>query len=309
MKLLYSSSLTTHNRLGFQAQEMDDEIKGEGNSVNYKYRMHDPRLGRFFTVDPLFKDFPSNSSYAFSENNVIHAVELEGLEKVHVYNKWMDSKGDMQSKYSHTYIDKRLKENINQVNSYNAKGDIASKTYKSKNTSVKIKAGTEYKNDFTQFFDSEKSGFTSIDTRSMPDAMRHDSWEGPHNAPFIAGSANASIEINTPKAGIGISTSLYEASPSKVGLKSEVNNNSLFISTSPRAFEAKIEGNFDLSIANGNKNNKYSTEAEISINFGILSVSKYQNTNGESGYRISLGLSTTKTTNPIVGSIKTKKNK
>jgi hypothetical protein len=157
---------------------MDDEIKGDGNSVNYKFRMHDPRIGRFFSVDPLFKDFPSNSSYAFSENNVIHAVELEGLEKVHVYNKWMDSKGDMQSKYSHTYIDKRLKENINQVNSYNAKGDIASKTYKSNNTSVTIKAGTEYKNDFTQFFDSEKSGFTSIDTRSMPDAMRHDSWEG-----------------------------------------------------------------------------------------------------------------------------------
>ena len=85
MKLLYFSSLTTHTRYLFQAQEMDDEIKGDGNSVNYKYRMHDPRLGRFFSVDPLFKDFPSNSSYAFSENNVIHAVELEGLEKVERY--------------------------------------------------------------------------------------------------------------------------------------------------------------------------------------------------------------------------------
>ena len=190
MKLLYSSYLTTHTRYLFQAQEMDNEIKGDGNSVNYKYRMHDPRLGRFFAVDPMFKDFPSNSSYAFSENNVIHAVELEGLEKVHVYNKWMDSKGDMQSKYSHTYIDKRLKENINQVNSYNAKGDIASKTYKSKNTSVKIKAGTEYKNDFTQFFDSEKSGFTSIDTRSMPDAMRHDSWEGGDDGANTGGKYN-----------------------------------------------------------------------------------------------------------------------
>ncbi len=40
-------------RYGFQGQERDDEIKGNGNSVNYKYRMHDPRLGRFFAVDPL----------------------------------------------------------------------------------------------------------------------------------------------------------------------------------------------------------------------------------------------------------------
>ncbi len=32
---------------GFQGQEKDDEIKGEGNSLNYTYRMHDPRLGGF----------------------------------------------------------------------------------------------------------------------------------------------------------------------------------------------------------------------------------------------------------------------
>jgi hypothetical protein len=63
---------------------MDDEIKGEGNSVNYKYRMHDPRIGRFFAVDPLAAKYPYNSPYAFSENRVLDAVELEGLECVEV---------------------------------------------------------------------------------------------------------------------------------------------------------------------------------------------------------------------------------
>src|SRR5690554_4425942 len=67
-------------RYGFQGQEMDDEVKGEGNSVNYKYRMHDPRVGRFFAVDPLSDSYPWNSPYAFSENRVIHMIELEGLE-------------------------------------------------------------------------------------------------------------------------------------------------------------------------------------------------------------------------------------
>ncbi|MCD9567117.1 RHS repeat domain-containing protein [Tenacibaculum maritimum] len=65
---------------GFQGQEKDDEIKGEGNSINYKYRMHDPRVGRFFAVDPMFHDYLWNSPYAFSENRVIDAKELEGLE-------------------------------------------------------------------------------------------------------------------------------------------------------------------------------------------------------------------------------------
>ena len=43
--------------------------------------MHDPRVGRFFAIDPLSPKYPWNSSYAFSENVVIDHVELEGLEK------------------------------------------------------------------------------------------------------------------------------------------------------------------------------------------------------------------------------------
>lgn len=69
-------------RFGFQGQEADNEIKGNGNSVNYKYRMHDPRIGRFFAVDPLAKQYPWNSTYAFSENRVIDGFELEGREVI-----------------------------------------------------------------------------------------------------------------------------------------------------------------------------------------------------------------------------------
>ena len=67
-------------RYGFQGQEEDDEIKGEGNSINYKYRMHDPRIGRFFAVDPLSPKYPELTPYQFSSNRVIDGVELEGLE-------------------------------------------------------------------------------------------------------------------------------------------------------------------------------------------------------------------------------------
>jgi RHS repeat-associated protein len=82
-------------RYGFQNQEVDAEEKGEGNSVNYKYRMHDPRLGRFFSIDPLAAKYPHNSTYAFSENKVIHMVELEGLEAAdHSYNSRMREVGE-----------------------------------------------------------------------------------------------------------------------------------------------------------------------------------------------------------------------
>ena len=65
----------------FQGQEHDDEINsGAGTSYAYKYRMHDPRIGRFLSLDPLAPKYPHNSPYAFSENRVIDRIELEGLE-------------------------------------------------------------------------------------------------------------------------------------------------------------------------------------------------------------------------------------
>lgn len=70
-------------RYGFQGQEKDDELNGEGNSLNYTFRMHDPRVGRFLSLDPLSPSYPWNSPYAFSENRVIDGIELEGLETVH----------------------------------------------------------------------------------------------------------------------------------------------------------------------------------------------------------------------------------
>ncbi len=75
----YSQTAVT-SRYGFQGQEKDNEIRGEGNSLNFKYRMHDARIGRFFALDPLSPEYPHNSPYAFSENRAIHAIELEGLE-------------------------------------------------------------------------------------------------------------------------------------------------------------------------------------------------------------------------------------
>ena len=69
-----SASISNY-RYGFQGQEKDDEIKGAGLSYNYKFRMHDPRIGRFFSIDPLYKEYPHNSVYAFSENRVTDGVE------------------------------------------------------------------------------------------------------------------------------------------------------------------------------------------------------------------------------------------
>jgi RHS repeat-associated protein len=77
-------------RYGFNGQEKDNEIKGVGNSLDFKFRAYDSRLGRFMSFDPLAKSYPWNSPYAFAENDVIRCIDLEGLEKyvvVYHYNE------------------------------------------------------------------------------------------------------------------------------------------------------------------------------------------------------------------------------
>ncbi len=97
---------TADYRYGFQGQELDNEIKGEGNSLNYKYRMHDPRVGRFFAVDPLTAKYPHYTPYSFSGNRVIASTELEGLEEKTVIH-YLELHDDKAVTIKHTTVDIR----------------------------------------------------------------------------------------------------------------------------------------------------------------------------------------------------------
>ena len=60
--------------------------------------MEDSRLGRFFSVDPLCRDYPFYSSYQFASNNPILAIDLEGLETSDNKNKTETKTSDKSNK-------------------------------------------------------------------------------------------------------------------------------------------------------------------------------------------------------------------
>ncbi|AXT21184.1 hypothetical protein D7030_08425 [Flavobacteriaceae bacterium AU392] len=109
---------TDNYRYGFQGQEKDDEIKGEGNSYNYTFRMHDPRVGKFLSLDPLALQYPHNSPYAFAENRVIDGIELEGLEFL------SKDKAMVESRFGRTYlkVDNLSRPNRDKINIFNLNG-------------------------------------------------------------------------------------------------------------------------------------------------------------------------------------------
>jgi RHS repeat-associated protein len=65
-------------RYGFNGMEKDDEVKGSGNSYTTEFRQCDPRLGRWLSIDPLFRSFPWQSPYVAFDNNPIRKVDPRG---------------------------------------------------------------------------------------------------------------------------------------------------------------------------------------------------------------------------------------
>jgi len=69
-------------RYGYNGKENDNDVKGEGNQQDYGFRIYDPRVARFLSVDPLTKNYPWYTPYQFAGNTPIQAIDLDGLEPV-----------------------------------------------------------------------------------------------------------------------------------------------------------------------------------------------------------------------------------
>jgi RHS repeat-associated protein len=67
-------------RYGFNGKENDNEVKGNGNSLDFGARIYDPRLGRWLSVDPLQSKYPGLSPYNYTANNPILFIDPDGRE-------------------------------------------------------------------------------------------------------------------------------------------------------------------------------------------------------------------------------------
>ena len=66
-------------RFGMNGMEKDDEVVGAGNSYTTDYRQYDPRLGRWMSIDPMFRNFPWQSPYAAFDNKPLLIKDPRGL--------------------------------------------------------------------------------------------------------------------------------------------------------------------------------------------------------------------------------------
>lgn len=91
-------------RYAFNGKESDSETYGEGNIYDYGFRIYNPRLGKFLSVDPLTKGYPWYTPYQFAGNKPIVAIDLDGLEEYLVHYIY-DEHGEITKIRVTTYKD------------------------------------------------------------------------------------------------------------------------------------------------------------------------------------------------------------
>jgi RHS repeat-associated protein len=67
-------------RYGLNGKELDKETSST-TTYDYGFRIYNPALGRFLSVDPLLRSYPWYTPYQFAGNKPIIAIDLDGLEE------------------------------------------------------------------------------------------------------------------------------------------------------------------------------------------------------------------------------------
>jgi RHS repeat-associated protein len=77
----FGKTCTNPYRYGFNGKEKDPEgLGGGGSTYDYGFRIYNPSLGRFLSVDPLFRSYPWFTPYQFAGNRPTIAIDVDGLE-------------------------------------------------------------------------------------------------------------------------------------------------------------------------------------------------------------------------------------
>lgn len=76
---------TLTNKTKYNGKELQSAEFSDGSGLelyDYRYRMHDPQIGRMWQIDPLAVQYPRESPYSYVGNNPISNVDVDGLFKM-----------------------------------------------------------------------------------------------------------------------------------------------------------------------------------------------------------------------------------
>jgi len=135
-------------RYGFNGKEEDSEW-GSQMIQDYGFRIYNPTIGKFLSMDPLTNSYPWYTPYQFAGNKVIQAIDLDGLEEytLVIYSPIISNKllkaindGDileqrrltywaLNNTFSDTWVDRKNKDLKNIADSGNPAAQLTKHLY------------------------------------------------------------------------------------------------------------------------------------------------------------------------------------
>ena len=87
----YQSFISTSTDIGeyryfFNGQEADNEVFAEMSNFGYEFRQYDSRLGRWWSIDPKWNEYPGVSPYVFCKGSPIVLMDPNGKESSPIYD-------------------------------------------------------------------------------------------------------------------------------------------------------------------------------------------------------------------------------
>ena len=86
--VLNSKTLAGGYRYGYNGKEKDNNGELGLTTYDYGFRIYNPGLGRFLSVDPLTSSYPWYTPYQFAGNSPIANIDVDGLEP---FSAWLHS--------------------------------------------------------------------------------------------------------------------------------------------------------------------------------------------------------------------------
>ena len=68
-------------RYGFNGKEKDDKGEFGMTAYDYGFRIYNPNIAKFLSIDPLTREYPFYTPYQFAGNKPIKFIDLDGLEE------------------------------------------------------------------------------------------------------------------------------------------------------------------------------------------------------------------------------------
>jgi RHS repeat-associated protein len=94
MEMEGRSNALENYRYGFNGKEADRDEWGSLTQYDYGFRIYNPAIGKFLSVDPLTASYPMLTPYQFASNRPIDGIDLDGLEYYYFMNQVVDEVGN-----------------------------------------------------------------------------------------------------------------------------------------------------------------------------------------------------------------------